>query len=548
LRSFANLVVPDKLTPETGFWAVMFTLVFTVLVLIVLVRKKSHLMWFGSAFAYASFMVYLFHFPERVISTTHRYATIPFVGVSIFIGGFLAAYFKNKKWLYRATFVVVLLNVIQMNVYSIWNIRTRNVPTRNFYRTLTKTIPVLPRKSAIYIDMHYDTESRRLRSEFFSVGSAPDMSAIAYYYGIDRYDLYLPENFGELLSLVKQGKVGRDRFYTFYFDAEHGLENTTSKTRESLFGGSDNFEIKDLANINIDYSSPIMISFEGETSLNLGETGSAAGEEDLGTYISYLQSKNNYYDRAKAIVSSEWKYQEGWNVMDGDYKTSWMSNRFEWLDRKAADVVVDLGVQERVGAVKMHYDSDRRIPLEYEYFCSLDGESWNKIGKFYYLKNENNLLVDRFDDVDCRYVKLLVTKTELDDSPQISELEVVEGKYSALDFELADRIENSPGLFAEGDEEVKLVEAYLRENGVEPLLCYVTNKINPGVPECVRFEAYLGVRNYSVVIPASGTKLVSVKFERQVGINFTVSNASFKILTFDELEEKSLIHDYIHEY
>jgi len=549
LRSLMNLFIPDKFVPETGVLAVGLTLLFGG-VAVWLLKRRNKMVWFGFAFAVASYMVYIFHFPERAIMTTHRYATIPFVGVAIVWGAFLDEYFGKSKWFYRLGLGLVVLNVVLMNQYSLWNLKMRTRPTREFYETLTREIKVLPRGSAIYFDVADDAESRRLRTEVFSVGSAPDMAAVAYYYGIDRYDLYLPENFGELLSLVKQGKVKKDAVYTFYFEAGRGLINTTKKTREALFGEASQFvPVADLGVIGAEISTPMLLSFEGGMVVdNTYTSEKKEGVGRLAEYIGYLRSKRNYYKTAHAGASSEWKYREVWNILDGNVETSWMSDRFEWLDRKVAEVVIDLGEVRDVGGMRMFYDSEIRVPLDYEYLCSLDGDVWVSLGKFKFVRNVTKVLSDSVSATNCRYVKLLVTRTEIDDSPQIAELEVVERKYMDLDFELAARIENSPGLFGTDRSEIALVEAYLRDWGVKSLVCYQTDKYNPGLPPCKSFDTFLGNRQYTVIIPAGGLLLNSLRFEAPAGLEFVPNSIRLKLLTLVELDKYGDIPNYEHEY
>lgn len=549
IRSLFNLFIPDKFVPEQN---ILIPLLFVISLIAVLIKKKSRVMWYAIGFTLASFMVYIAHDPTRIITTTHRYSTIPFVGIALFLGVFLEKIFNNERKYVLASVALILFNVVQMNVYSVKNLKERNIPTRRFYETLKKQVPTLPKGSALLFDVKDDSESRRLFSEFFGVGSMPEMTAIAWQYEIDRYDLYLPENFVELLSLVKNGKVEKDKIFTFYYDAGQGLVNTTGVTRRALFGGvREELFFTGLSDLNVDFSSPLELKLKITTRLNEERMGSQERKIlDYENYLNYLDSRSSYYRSVSASASSEWKYQEVRNIVDQEVDTTWMSDRFEWHDISAAEVILDLGWERDIGAAKMVYTSPDRVPMKFSYRCSINGSLWTDLEGYSEVPSvESGFIASRFLPSTCRFVKLLIEKTKIDDSPQIAELEILDSRFKNIDFIKADEIRKNPYSFVSNYQQKTALRRYLARNKVDSEVCIYTNKYNPKLPKCQMLKLEPdSTRMYSVVAPPGGTLLEYVELVTTPEVEVTVELLSVSTPSYDELERRGYILDYPQTY
>ncbi len=542
-RSVQNLFLPDNIVSDKLVW---LPILFVLVLIGVLIWKKSREMWFGIGFTISILLVYLLFDTQRVITTTHRYSTMPYVGVAIFLGIFLGKLFKNKKTYLLVSGALILFNIIQNNVYFAKNIRERTAVTKRFYESLKKEMPVLPKGSIVYFDIASDPESARQYKENFGVGNMPDTTAIAWQYGIDRDDLKRPDTFMEILDAVKKNKVTKDKIFTFFFEADRGLVSTTDLTRKVLFSQSQPVSYQGPENLDFQFSTPIEVSMQISSKTDPNQIKFNPNIAiDVKKYLGYLDSKKNYYLSVRATALTEWENERFINLIDNDASTLWMSDRLVWRDRHSDVITIDLGKAKYIGAVHLIYNSKSRAPSEYNYKCSVDDRSWLDIGSFKFLPSSDS--VDIFNKINpsiCRFIKLEITDSFAGDSPELAEVEVIEASYGDIDIAKSYEIQKDPFLFLRNGDDLTALNKYLSRNGLRVQVCFYTDKSRD--PFCQPINIFPNsTRYYSVIIPSNGTLLKSIDIHSPNGMNIIQGNVKVFPLTFRGLDTNGYIPNFI---
>lgn len=540
LVTLKNIIIPDIFnTPD---WLFIF------LLLSLLIWSRSRILWFSVIFMMQSYLVPLIHFQGQTFASLHRYLTLSLVGLALFYSELFGKFFKQKKFLLAAILIIVGLHLYLINKEQIRIVKHIGIPTRSFYKQLTEQLPKVPKNAAIYFDVAGDPESTNQFYNFFGVGSMPEMTAIAIYYNIDRYDLTLPATYNELLSLLKNGKTTPEKIFTFYFDAKTGLMNTTQLTKQALFEKKKDIKLDKLDSINLSYASPIEFKFNAQTQLKTLDLHKENEKLDLDKYLSYLLSRNNYYMQVSATASSQWKYQEVENSIDDNIDTSWMAHRGDWHYNRIEDVVFDLGYVREIGAVRIKFRSRGKAATNYSYQCSFEKNTWKDLKQVYRnVAKDSEEVTDILPRSNCRFIKVIIKNTVNEDEPQISELEVVDSGFSDLDFTVANKIIENPFLFVASEEDKTSLVDYLNISGITSKVCKYTNKrvnLDP-ILDCQSVKLKLGSNTfYSLIIPSDGTILKKLEINPLPEVEVNVTDPTLHFLTYKELLEKNYIFDY----
>lgn len=538
LKTLQNIFIPSSF----NFPIVLF--LFLIVFILLMVRNK--LLWVGLVFMLGPFVVPFLANPNMVLESTHRYITASIFGFSIFISVALYEIFRRKlSFYYLFSILVIGLHLVFVNKDAFIIVRERSMPTRKFYESLLSQVPSLEKFSALYFDVEDDAVAGGQFNNFLAVGSMPTTTSVALRYGLDRSELYLPETFGELLSLIKDGKVEKDRIYTFYYSDDGGLINTTQLTKGALFGKPVSPNLDALDRVNHEFSTPI------ELKITLGARlarqivkYNAKSLPNLSLYLDYLVSKENYYKKVKASSVSEWKYQEIRNLVDSDVTTPWLGSRYHWHDQRQEEITIDLGEIRKIAALRMSYFSKNLVPTSYSYHCSIDGQVWNFIEKYAFIPvSDSGDIIDKFLTRSCRYVRVEIHETLEDDSPQLTELEVIESRFANIDFPKAQEIYENPFVYISKPQDLDLVEKYFGKNGVNTKMCIYTDKSKS--PFCQKLKIALNtLRVYSVIVAPNGTRLKAIEIFKPEGIEVKVDRASITTLTYPDLEKRNYIFDY----
>ncbi len=419
---------------------------------------------------------YFIQYPDSIFSTTHRYLNYPFIGYCLVIAGLSYALFKvNKKTGIFLLSGVVVTNLVLGIHYQLKLVKERSIPTRNFYIDLKSFVPNVIKGTAFYFDVKADPFLRQQFNDFFSVGSMPNSTALAIYYGVDRNEIKFITEIDDLLFKLSTKEINSENLYTFYYGDE-GLIDTTLDFRKALFGGSK----KVFAGSPVMLKVPIKVHLEeGNISYPYSFSGKLKRDFTLAeklNFISYLTSRLEYYRNIKARSLSEWKFQEIANITDNDVNTSWRGHRIYWHDNRHDEVLLDLGTTKVINRLIWVNWIRTLAPTGYKIETSSDGKKWLKVKEVSNgLKREDGeRVIEVFKDIPARYVKLSIKETQSGDAPAISEIEVVESKHN-LDINKAFEFLHDPFAYIENTNEMRTVLS-----GIYPFLnirvSWVTDK------------------------------------------------------------------------
>jgi len=199
--------------------------------------------------------------------------------------------------------------------------------------------------------------------------------------------------------------------------------------------------------------------------------------------------------------------------------------------------MINLGVIKQIGGVRVVPAALGRVPTKYTYECSLEGAKWGNIANFEKKVNKAGAYVDKFNETRCQFIKLKIYDTVLHDSPQISEMEVLENNFQNLDFELADNVSKNPFLYATSSNQRELLTKYTINNGYEGEICILTDKFKPTEPQCQKYKFQLGTYSGSLPIGQGGTVIQKIKFVTPPEIQIDVVELTLQHLTYDQLEK-----------
>ena len=531
-QTLENIFIPDKF--NLPLW------IFIVILSGVLIWKKNKILLYSLIFTVSNFLVYFLYYPQGVQQTAHRYLNPSFVGSSIFLSSLMYFLFQRKyKYLYFLLVgFVVVFNLTQVRGYQESLVLGISQPSRKFWESLKSQIPSLPKGSALYFDIKNEGSSKPAYVNAITVGAMPGLVSFATHYDLNQKELFLPETFDELLELLHKNKVSTNNFYTFFYSLDTGIVNTTETTRNALFSNPSKFLIKDLSNVNIKHTSPAILDFTLSVKLDFQEPElREASSGILMQYLPYLSSKQNFYKTATFTASSQAKYTEISNIHDQNPSTSWRAFNDFIHNSEPIEVTVDLGVIKRIGGVKIVPAAFGRIPTKYTYECSQDGEKWGNPVNFEKKVDKVTTYVDKFSETLCQFIKLRIYDTVLHDSPQISEMEVLENNFEDLNFELADKVNKNPFLYAASPDQRELLIKYIIKNGYEGDICVLTDKFKPTEPQCQKYKFQLGTLNGSLQVRQGGTVIQKIKFVTPPEIRVNVMKLTLEHLTYKQLEK-----------
>ncbi len=521
LRNLQNSIIPS-------LWRVPLWIFLIALLAIFKIVKQRKLLIFSLIFIVGNFLVYFIHTPTQVFPTIHRYLSVSAVGNGLFISLVFAKIIKVKERYYLASALVVITNLILVNRENIDFIRTKTTPTKRFYETLKQEVQTIPIGSAFYFDVKADSESISEFHNSFGVGSMPDTTAIAWQYNIDRSDITFARDFREILDYKN--------FYTFYYDAETGLVNTTDLTKQALQGDKRPVPLTNPKDIKVTYSSPLTLRTNIQTTIDLNKIEFRSTKiVDFKKYLDYIEAKKNFYNKAQVNAESSWENYFATRVLDSRQETSWKGDRLKWHNNPHEELMIDLGEKRTIGAAKLSHNSKSSTPTRYSYGCSLDKTNWTTLGQFYATPNsESGFAKNTFEASTCRFVKLAIKATVGNDSPYISELEIIDTDFKELDLNLSEKIEKNPFLYVSSQVDLNNLSSFLRKNGINSQFCYLTNKSTSPYCESIQLSV-VSTKTYNLPIEPNGTILKSVEIVTPDTVDTKITNLKLNYLNREEL-------------
>lgn len=530
----------------------------------VLDREKRRLFLFFALWVLINIAAYSAYNPTVSYNSIQRYLAHSFFAVS---GAFavLFSFLPSKRNnLARVGMALIILwgvgNLVNSFLYQRDIVVNRSIPEKNFYSQLKSFVPKLNKGDILYFDVA-DSE-RSAFADFFSVASMPEETAIAWQYGIDRYDIRRETLYSELIALIKDGGFGdvNDKhlklgnIYSFFYSKD-GLIDTTKELNGFL---SESGHVSE--NINFSQSDDELI-FEKPLSgvvpldltLNIRATPSLA-KDLVFPYISDARMRGNsvavdsnlrslafgyglfkkqLFTNMTVAASSEWRENIVKNLMDGNTNTVWQPDRITWHQGQE-NLVLDLKSVLQISSFVWVNAYENNSPTDYAVDVSFDGKKWREVKHISAVKRISSGIPTTvlFDPVNARFVRMRLIKSLNDDSPGISEVWVSLSSFSALNISDAEEFLANPFGFV-GDAES--FDESLREMEYmgKVQVYWKTDKSSGWTTSDASYLSvkYDGVRrNYEIIIPAGGTKVSALKIVgRQIPGDVTVDSLGWKL-------------------
>jgi hypothetical protein len=557
-----------------------FLLVFFFGIVLFKIHKQISLaLILGWVIVATQFFGYYVQYPTVIFSTTHRYFSYSFIGYSIIYGVLLFFAYnlitgKKNKLIYKLFGIIPFVFIIGLNLVLSLNYQRelvvdRSIPSRNFYNNLKTFVPKIEKGSTFYFDVANEGFYQRQFGDFFSVGSMPESTALAIYYGVDRYDINYITDFDELVFKIQNKSIDIDKIYTFYYGPK-GLINTTDQIKTLLkegspyrmIGTSKGVKVSEIEQgdstlipaVTVSYDllslptyTPIQLEIEATVTphnftrfptyyINKGEI-----KEDIDTrrdILLYLNWLKDYFRDIKVTSLSEWKHREVVNVVDNDINTVWQGHRIFWGEKQNEELVLDLGRFEEVSKLVWTSWIVTLAPRDYKIETSIDNKNWEEgiVVTNKPVGTSGELIEDSFKSRPARYVRMVISKTNSDDSPALADIIVVPTRFSRIPISTTSLYSNNPLVRLLSEEEYNLLSmpAY---NLASMNISWPKNSINLPVVADGR------VHNYTVFLKDRDIQIPSLSFSLNIPANVTIHSLRYKNLSLDEMKVKNLIKE-----
>lgn len=477
------LNINNNVSLFTGIFFLLTTLIF----LKILPHKKIALLFLF--WMIVNLLLYAAYLPTSPLTSDDRYIThsvVPLIGLLSLWSVDLTRKLKGKKLSYLPVFLILIWGVLNLISAVSWHsdiINHRSNPSKRFFSELQTYYPTIPKKSLFYFYIpdkpfahaHYDSG--------FGVGQMPNETAIAWRYGVDRYDLIIVNSFNDLKKQVKENKIPLENIFAFIADPDN-LIDTTNKTRSLLKDGSDSedkntFKSETKLNISTVGTSfeinPLEINPENILSLtDLKLTLKIAGEPLPTTGLNFpVKNVLTYHQFSKETMFSAFDYQDWQEAihkttqissnnlwldhqpnlsLDGNPETFWQGDRIEWSKNKS-NLILDLGqVTETVG-IKYKNGPSSLSPTKFEILSSVDGKDFQRVtvvSRSYSDQLSYDLeQIVNFDPIKSQYLKLSFLETSSNDSPALAEIEIIPEKFKNIDHEEIEKFLEAPFNYVE---------------------------------------------------------------------------------------------------
>lgn len=492
-------------------------------------------------FAYGSYIpIYAYPSDNRYLLQTF----IPLVGLLI-----LWAFELKKKFFPKSYAIVPVVLVLVwggINLLSAVSqqqgiLTHRSQPSKRFFAQMKEYMPVLPKGSIVYVYIPDKSYARAHYENSFSVAQMPEETAIAWRYGLDRYDFYLVNTYEDLVKKIEQKKIPNSQIFAFMADPDN-LINITEEIRMLLSKGATSHQypnktseinlqetsaglLSRLPSIkiepeNISIVTPVKLSIKLQGVLlpgsnvkfpyRLGESKVKFEDRELFShYLDFGKWKEDYYQNTKVSASTSWKKFIPELLLDKDAATYWEADRLAWQKRDES-ITIELKQQEELVGIYYKLGPQHLTPTEFEIFVSQDGVSFNKIQD---IKVENpkkaGVRIFYFGKTAAKFIKLTFRKTLYNDAPGLSEIIVIPEKFKDIDPEKAEVVLENP--FSQVNslaEWVSLMEIF-KNNGLVKVSWktdgsnYVASTVSSVQP--LKYDG--SEQTIRVIIPAGGKKL-----------------------------------------
>lgn len=513
----------------------------------------------------------------------NRYLTISFAFFApflIFLLYLIFEKFEKIRFLEKRKLLVLVSILIMIcfsslsRKYTASAVEERSNPSQKFFQELKTYVPTLTDSNynVFYFDRaSYAPVSSRFDHVLLSAAMGNSVN-LALPYNISVNSVKIVDDYEDFLRLVLYPPKGRQVSYYSFYNDEKGLHSTTKEVFDLLKNG----KVKEISTNQIEYKKneklpSATIKVEDVSSLsqmtvrlnltaspllaqeflfpyNVGENSGEGvpSKEEKNKIFEYLLSRENYYRSVNVEVESIHvaKKNPASFLTDDIPDTSWISDQSRWEVQIKPWIKIDLGGEKNIGRLVLIQIPNRTID-EFGLLTSIDGKSWIKAKNINKILStqDNNLMVIDFDEVNARYIELTINSLLSGPGPGLSEIEVIETKFSDINIESANRIKNSPFELIRDEEELVKTYEYLSENA-KLKVSVLTNKDDSSAKALFDLPIYLdGIEHeYEFIIPQGGTELKTIhlegNFPADVFINRSIiENQSSQTIT-DQIRRK----------
>lgn len=550
--SVLNLQSNGRIIPIIG------VLIFALTIYIFFRLKENKILF--SLFAFwlliniASYAAYL---PTNAYETTNRLLAHSFVAlIGIFI--ILA---KNNKIIYYLVIFWGLGNLASSYKLQKSILLTRSLPAKEFYSQLKQNIPILEKGDVLYFDVA--DLNRQKFSDAFSVAQMPEETAIAWQYGIDRYDIRRFTEYADfkktqeagVITDINKKEMKIKKIYSFFYSDDKLVETT-----EKLGNGLNNKSYIDLEFISkqtkdgteviftdpINSVAPVTLSIEMNAKVsNIDNlqfplinnqklvTNPITKDEALRLKaFNYQNSKKYALKSYKIDVSSVWKEDVAKNLIDGRKDTYWRADRVLW-SKEGAFFTMDLGATQTFDRLVWLNGYANNTPSKYTIETSKDNKNWKVVfSKTSSKRIEPNVLnVDKFDSVSAQYVRMTIQNTLSNDSASIAEAWVVLTAFENLDITKTEEFLESPLRYVPSRSSYISTLSALNYFG-DVQVYWLSNKSDNFQTQSnsilnIKYDNLS--RSYNITIPAGGTMIKIIKLSQtQIDGNLDIKNIFIK--------------------
>lgn len=517
---------------------------------------------------------YYIQYPFTTFLSTHRYFSYSFIGYCLLIGitGYKLAEkikFKKLKYLNRYSYLIFIVPVITINlslslVYQKKIITKRSEPTRKFYQDLKRYVPKIKPGAIFYFNVAEDKFSQQQFTDFFSVGSMPESTALAIYYDVDRNEIFRFTDFRELINYYnKQPKVDLDSLYSFSYTNKE-LVNTTSNLIKNLSQKmpsqkinininnnsllvSDNNPFIVLKNISINSTIPQRLEISMKINLptlpvfpyHQSLDSRCIETNQMKHYINYLRSRFEYYKTVLAKSDSEWQNRFTSNLTDNNPETIWQGNRVLWGERNKETIILDLKGVHKISLVIWQNWVQDLTPTVYSIDTSIDGINWENaryVEGFNGRKGGEYVLND-FIARQAKFVRMVIIKTLMGDAPALAGLEVVNTEFADIENNSLNEFLDHPFECVKDYEQWKLVASNLDLLGHIDLV--LSNKSGSSLRR-YEFPIIIGDYNYLLDLFPQGINFSAIFITSNIPAKIKLDNIELQNLILKEILQKSV--------
>ena len=560
-------------------------------------KYEALLVVFSLIWVLANSIVFFIYAPTISLESTNRYLVPAFVGVGLLYSS--ALFLLAKKRLALSGVIIVCIILIYFsNKESDHILQNVTLPDKQGYSLIRQEVDKVDKNAVFYIETADDPKNKGN-----VLGNLPQygLSALYEYKGVTT----IADSYEHLYYLLTNESTSLENIHTYFFGkdgyksttskvrnllgsgGEHktldrwwanlptqgsGQTVNTKTVFSSSQGGT--LGVNPALESSVEYDSLVPSSLEFTLTLrSLSLANLAFPYRDVtklysnGVDISKIKPPDISIDSSQTVtvLRDESVIQEfrrlaniratssfkttGENFLtDGDNNTNWGADATHWNASNPEDLIIDIGKFMNVKKlvwVNHHYMA---TPTVYIIYSSVDGTNWTKQleVKNGPRKDGGAIVEEDFPSIlYTRFLKIHIDKTfgGIGYPPAIDEMWVLNSEKSD-DPKLREEVINCPACFILDSNSAEAI-SNLTESIATARIWWETDVRNGFTKEYSQ-EFPINMdglpHTYKIILPAQGTKFKRFKIDGfQLPLDVTLSNASIRSLSLDEIKKANLI-------